>query len=59
MQSFPTVLLIHTLHAILDHVEQPPDACPNPSQLVEFTRELHQQIARLEQPWHPPSQEAA
>ena len=50
MKLFSTVLLINTLHACVEHVEQTPGIDQDSPALVEFKRTLLQQIAKLERP---------
>lgn len=48
MKTITTILLINTLRATLEHVEQTPDIDPNYPGLVEFKRTLITQIHKLQ-----------
>jgi hypothetical protein len=47
MRAATTILLTHTLSAILEHVEQTPDLDPDLPGLIEFKETLIQRIQQL------------
>lgn len=48
MKDFSTVLLINTLHAVLDHVQESPEIVQDSSGVKEFKRTLLEQISKLQ-----------
>lgn len=48
MKSFPTILLLHTLDATLEYMEQLPDLDPQSPGLLDFKDALSAEINKLQ-----------